>query len=156
METTDPGEYIPQLVKKMEETNANIVLACRCSENFKEDDKMARRAYLFYAIFCLPLFWLIGMKAGDPLVGFRAIRRKDWDSLFLKSDYFEIESEMNVKALKKNFVIKEVHIPHLKRANGITESKLFADPIMWLKIVWTVLKFFKAERKGKIPKVLSS
>ncbi len=145
-DATDPGEYIPEILKKMKETGANIVLACRSGENFKEDDKMAKRAYWLYAIFCLPLFWLIGIKSADPLAGFRVVSRKDWDSLCLESDYFEIESEMNVKALKKKFIIKEIHIPHLKRANGITESKLFADPVMWLKIVWTVLKFFKAER----------
>ncbi|MBU4338250.1 glycosyltransferase family 2 protein [Patescibacteria group bacterium] len=145
-DATDPGEYIPKLIKKMEETNANIALACRSGEDFKEDNKMAKRAYWLYAIFCLPLFWLIGMKVADPLAGFRAISRKDWDLLDLKSDYFEIESEMNVKAIKKNFIIREIHIPHMKRADGITESKLFADPVMWLKIVWTVLKFFKAEK----------
>lgn len=141
-DATDPGEYIPQLVKKLEETNANIVLACRSSENFKEDDKMARRAYLFYAIFCLPLFWLIGMKAADPLAGFRAIRRKDWDLLCLKSDYFEIESEMNIKALKKNFIIKEIHIPNLIRADGITGSKLFADPKMWFYIIRMIFSYW--------------
>lgn len=144
-DATDPGEYIPKLIKKMEETKANIVLACRSGDNFKKDDKMAKRAYKLYAVFCLPLFWPIGIKAADPLAGFRAISRKDWDSLHLQSNYFEIETEMNLKALKKKFIIEEIHIPNLRRADGITGSKLFADPKMWFRIVWTVLKFYNKE-----------
>lgn len=145
-DATDPGEYIPKLLKKMKETKANIVLACRSGENFKEDDRMAKNAYKLYAIFCLPLFWLIGIKAADPLAGFRLISRKDWNLLNLKSNYFEIESEMNIKALKQNFSIKEIHIPNLRRADGITGSKLFADPVMWFKIIWVIFKFFIKEK----------
>ncbi len=152
-DATDPGEYIPKLIKKMEETSANIVLACRSSDNFKEDDKMARRVYLFYAIFCLPLFWLVGMKSADPLAGFRAISRKDWDLLSLESNFFEIESEMNVKAIKRNFIIKEIHVPNLRRADGIAGSKLFNDPKMWFKIVWVILKFYGKEKINKIKNI---
>lgn len=148
-DATDPGEYIPKLLEKMEEAKANIALACRSSDNFKEDDKVAKKSYQFYAIFCLPFFWLIGMKAADPLAGFRAISRKDWDLLSLQSNYFEIEAEMNVKALKKNFIIREIRIPNLRRADGITGSKLFKDPIMWFKIAWVIIRFFLENKKEK-------
>lgn len=141
-DATDPGEYIPKIIDKMESTGANIVLACRSWENFEKDDKMAKMAYWFYAIFCLPLFWPMGIRVADPLAGFRAIKRKDWDALGLESDYFEIETEMNIKAIKKKFIIKEIHIPNLKRADGITGSKLFADPKMWLKIAGKALGFY--------------
>lgn len=145
-DATDPGEYIPELIKKMEETRANIVLGCRSGKNFKEDDRMAKKAYRLYAIFCLPLFWPVGIKVADPLAGFRVISRKDWDLLSLQSDYFEIETEMNLKAFKKKFIISEIHIPNLKRVDGITGSKLFTDPKMWFKIVWTVIKFYRKEK----------
>lgn len=141
-DATDPGEYIPKIIDKMESTGANIVLACRSWESFKNDDKMAKMAYWFYAIFCLPLFWPMGIRVADPLAGFRAIRRKDWDALDLESDYFEIETEMNIKAVKRNFIIKEIHIPNLRRADGITGSKLFTDPKMWFKIAGKALGFY--------------
>lgn len=146
-DATDPAEYIPQLVQELQ--GANMVLACRSWENFEKDDKMAKMAYWFYAIFCLPLFWPMGVRVADPLAGFRAIRRKDWDALDLKSDYFEIETEMNIKALKHGFTIKEIHIPVLARAGGLMSSKLVTDPVMWLKIAGTVLKFYIAEKTKK-------
>lgn len=141
-DATDPGDYIPKLIDKMEETNANMVLACRSWESFDRDDKFAKMAYWIYAIFCLPLFWPMGIRAADPLAGFRAIRRKDWDALNLKSDYFEIETEMNIKAIKKKFIIKDIHIPNIARADGITNSKLFGDPRMWFKIARKALGFY--------------
>lgn len=152
-DATDPGEYIPKLLKKMEETRANIALACRSSDNFKEDDKLAKKSYQFYAIFCLPLFWLVGMRVADPLAGFRAISRKDWDSLSLESNYFEIESEMNMKALKKKFKITEIHIPNLRRIDGITGSKLLKDPVMWFKIAGVIIKHYEKEKINKLKRI---
>ena len=135
---TDPPEYIPKLLKKLEK--ANLVLGCRSLKKFKEDDRMMRRVFGFYKFFIKPLFRLIGLKiAGDPLAGFRAIRRKDWDELDLRSNEFEIETEMNIKAIQKGFIIKEVAIPLLKRGGGLRKSKLLANPRMWFRILRTVL-----------------
>lgn len=145
-DATDPAGYIPQLIKLLG-SGANMALACRSGRSFAEDDKSAKMAYRLYSIFSLPLFWMIGLKAPDPLAGFRAIRRKDWDSLDLKSDYFEIETEMNIKAKERKFIIKEIQIPNLKRAGGVTSSKLFRDPGMWFRIVGMVLKFYICGKK---------
>ena len=138
---TDPPQYIPKLIKKLE--TANLVLGCRSMKNFKSDDKMMRIFFKLYSLYMWPIFGLINFKASDPLAGFRAIRRKDWDKLDLKSDYFEIETEMDIKAIKKGFVIKEVAIPNLKRGGGLKNSKLIGNPKMWLRIIKVALKYFK-------------
>jgi len=140
---TDPPQYIPKLIKKLE--TANLVLGCRSMKNFKSDDKMMRIFFKLYSLYMWPIFGLINFKASDPLAGFRAIRRKDWDKLDLKSDYFEIETEMDIKAIKKGFVIKEVAIPNLKRGGGLKNSKLISSPRMWLRIIKVALKYFKDE-----------
>jgi glycosyltransferase involved in cell wall biosynthesis len=146
---TDPPQYIPKLIEKLE--TANIVLGCRSMKRFKSDDRMMRSFFIFYRFYMWPIFRLINLNVSDPLAGFRAIRRKDWDELDLKSDYFEIETEMNIKAMKKGFVIKEVAIPNLKRGGGLNSSKLIADPKMWLRIIQTSLKYFNDEKiKSKI------
>jgi len=141
---TDPPEYIPKLLKKLE--TSNLVLGCRSMKKFRTDDRAMKDAYKIYSFFVLPLFHLINFKFSDPLAGFRAIRREDWDKLNLKSNSFEIETEMNIKAMKERFTIKEVAIPHLKRCGGLKKSKFARDPKMWFKILGTVLKYLKDEK----------
>ena len=142
---TDPPEYIPQLLKKLE--TADLVLGCRGMVFSEKDDPGFGRYFRFYGYFIRPLFRLIDFNIkGDPLAGFRAIKRKDWDRLELKSDFFEIETEMNIKAVKLGFVIKEVALPHLKRAGGLRKSKLVFHPKMQLQIAEMFLKHFKEEK----------
>lgn len=139
-DATDPGEYTPQLIKKLEDVD--LALACRSERSFKEDDRGMKNIYWFTIIFCRPVFWLINFKASDPLAGFRAIRRKDWDKLNLYSNDFRIETEMNIKGMLNNFKVGEIQIPKLGRAGGIMSSKLFFNPIMLFKILNMVLVFY--------------
>jgi glycosyltransferase involved in cell wall biosynthesis len=150
---TDPPEYMPQLLRELE--RADLVLGCRGMHFSETDDPSFRRYFQAYGPFIRSLFNLIGFKIkGDPLAGFRAIRRKDWDRLQLESNTFEIETEMNIKAMKLGFVIKEVAIPHLRRAGGLRKSKLVFHPDMHLKIADLLLKHFKDEIiRAKIKKL---
>ncbi len=137
---TDPPEYIPKLLEELKE--ADLVLGCRNLKKFKEDDIMTREILGLNRFSLKPLFRLMGLKVkGDPLAGFRAIRRKDWDKLNLKSNGFEIETEMNIRAMEEGFVIKEVAIPHLKRGGGLKSSKLMTDWRMWIKILKMALGY---------------
>ncbi len=131
---TDPGQYIPDLLKKLE--NANLVLGCRSSQKLKvkNSETYPRQSYIIWDIIFYPSKQILGLNVSDPLAGFRAIRRSDWDKLDLKSNDFTIETEMNIKAVKNKFVIKQVLIPSLKRAGGILNSKFLKSPKMWFKI----------------------
>ena len=84
---------------------------------------------------------MLGLQVSDPLAGFRAIRRKDWDKLNLKSVDFDIEMEMNIKAIKEHFIIDEVLIPNLKRCGGVRGSKFSKSPKMWFKIFKMMLDY---------------
>lgn len=141
---TDPPEYIPKLLKKLKK--AHLVLGCRSMKRFKTDNKRMTDIFRVYSFFVRPLFHLINCYASDPLAGFRAIRKKDWDKLDLKSNAFEIETEMNIKAMKQGFKIKEIAIPHLKRGGGLRSSKLITDPKMWLRIMKVILKYLNDEK----------
>ncbi len=161
---TDPPAYIPKLLEKLQK--ANIVFGCRAMKDFKSDDMMTRRIFKLYGASIRPIFQMIGLYVRDPLAGFRVMRRKDWDKLNLKSNGFEIEAEMNVKAIEEEFVIKEVAIPHLKRGGGLGNSKLVTNPKDWIKIMNVVVGYLKRSRleskpqfqllKKKINQLLSS
>lgn len=142
---TDPAGYIPKLLKKLEK--ADLVLGCRSLDQFHEEDQMMRRFFRFYNLIAYPIFSVLGLKVSDPLAGFRAIRRKDWDSLNLKSDSFEIETEMDIKAVRKKFIVDQVHIPNLKRCGGGQNSKFFKDPKMWFKISKMVWDYSREKNK---------
>jgi glycosyltransferase involved in cell wall biosynthesis len=142
---TDPPEYITKLLKEME--TANLVLGCRSMKEFETDDRAMRRIFKVYGFFIKPLFRLIDFNASDPLAGFRVIRRKDWDKLKLESNDFKIETEMNIKAIKQGFVVKEVAIPHLKRCGGgLRASKLTRNYGQWLEISKLFLKYLREEK----------
>jgi len=150
---TDPPQYIPKLLKELE--GAGLVLGCRSMKEFKTDDNHMRRVFKIYGFFIKNLFRLIGFKASDPLAGFRAIRKKDWQKLGLESDDFKIETEINIKAMKQGLKIKEVAIPHLKRCGGgLKASKLTRNPKQWFEISKIFFKHFKEEKlKSKIKKL---
>ncbi len=152
---TDPPQYIPKLLKELQE--ANLVLGCRSMKKFKIDDKYMRRIFKVYGFFIQNLFRLIGFKVADPLAGFRAIRKKDWQKLELTSNDFKIETEMNIKAMKQGLVIKEVAIPHLKRCGGgLKASKLTHNPEQWFEISKIFFEHFKEEKlKSRIKKLES-
>ncbi len=141
---TDPAEYIPALLVKLEK--ANLVLGRRSLEEFGGEIKIRRQVLqMLYNAIAYPVSYIIGFNSPDPLAGFRAIRRKDWDSLDLKSNNFEIEMEMNINAVKKHFIIDEVLIPKLKRCGGVGGSKFLKSPKMWFKVLKMVLDY-KLER----------
>lgn len=147
---TDPPSFIPKLIKKLEKSD--MVLGSRTLKNFKQDDILMRELFKIYGVVLRSFFYIAGFKAwADPLAGFRAIRKKDWDKLKLKSNDFTIEAEMNMKALNNNFKIDGVPIPHLKRGGGLINSKFIMNPVMWIKVMNVVLQYVKDDKiKSKL------
>lgn len=155
---TDPGQYIPKLLEELEK--ADLVLGCRGSKKSESDYPFMRELFIFYSIFFPGPFHLINFKVSDPLAGFRAIRRKDWEKLNLKSIYFEIETEMNIMAIKQGFKIKQVIIPNLKRCGGVMKSKFGTNPEMWFRVMRLFLRYcndkdIRDRIKGEMKKILN-
>lgn len=145
---TDPGQYMPEMLKKLK--NANLVLGCRSSKWFRSKNLKTYpwQSYVIWDIIFYPTRQILGLNVSDPLAGFRAIRRSDWDKLKLKSNDFAIETEMNIKATQKNFAIKQVLIPSIKRAGGLANSKFLKSPKAWIKI-YKMLSDYKKQKKQK-------
>jgi hypothetical protein len=95
------------------------------------------------------IFKPIGFKVSDPLAGFRVIRKKDWERLDLKNNDLGIETEMNIKVVEKGLKVKEVLIPHFKRAGGLIDSKTVFHPHAWFKIFNPLFRYIKKRLKNK-------
>ncbi len=134
---TDPPQYIPKVIKKLE--NYDMVLGARGIEN--DGDETYKNIYKLYHSIISPIFWQSGLKLqGDPLAGFRAMRRATWHRLGLISTDFLIETEMNVKSVKLGLRVGEVSIPHIRRSGGLLRSKFVNSPNQWVKVIKYVLK----------------
>jgi len=80
----------------------------------------------------------------DIMTGARAFSRSFVKSFPVLTGGFEIETEMTIHALDKNFLIKEVPIDYRNRAEG-SESKVstFSDGI---KVIQTIIELFRDYR----------
>lgn len=129
---TDPPQYIPRLLKKLEKYD--LVLASRNLKN-RHSNRKYKLIFAAYIPFVKSFFKFFGFNVkGDPLAGFRAIKRTTWNILNLKSNDFLIETEMNLKAIEYNLKVGEISIPILPRGGGLLKSKLVRNPSQWIKI----------------------
>ena len=137
---TDPASYIPKLIKKL--GKYDLVLGCRSYAYSRKDNPKMRLIFKIYSKFVTPAFKSIGWKVkGDPLAGFRVMKRETWDKMNLKTNDFLIETEMNIRAIELNLKVDCIPIPHLKRAGGLMKSKLASNPKDWIKIAKYIMKY---------------
>lgn len=90
------------------------------------------------------LFSLIGLKLDDPLNGMRAIKKEAFRRLHLRSDGFEIETEMNIKAWIHGLKVSTIPI-RLHRRRG--RSKFIFDFKSQIRIfcmIFSVRRLLKA------------
>ncbi|MCR8470749.1 MAG: glycosyltransferase family 2 protein [Crenarchaeota archaeon] len=134
---TDPPEYIPLAAGAANEYDVVI-----CARN--PDHKRGSYQYRLFSYVYMPplcrLFREIGFEIrGDPLAGFRAMRKSIWNKLKLRSNNFLIETEMNIKILLLGLSVLEIPIPTLPRGNGILKSKFIRSFDQQMQIIRTLL-----------------
>jgi glycosyltransferase involved in cell wall biosynthesis len=129
---TDPPQYIPKLLKKL--NKYDLILGAR-NLNTKGSDRKYKIVFRAYVPFVKGFFKLLGFNTkGDPLAGFRVIKKNLWKALNLKSNDFLIETEMNLKAIELGLKVGEVPIPIIPRGGGLLKSKLVRRLDQWVKI----------------------
>lgn len=97
----DPGQ-IPLLVSKL--GSYEMVIGMRDMSAIPWNRRLTN------ALTRLGLLLATGRKVADPLCGFRAVRRKDFLKLSLRSRRFEVEYEMAYKALRAGLRIADVPV----------------------------------------------
>lgn len=80
----------------------------------------------------------------DVMTGYRIMNKAFVKNINITSGGFEVETEMTIKALKYNFVIKEMDIKYGERPEG-SYSKLntFRDGLLVLKTIFIIFKNYK-------------
>ena len=134
---TDPPQYIPLMLKYL--SNYDVVI---CSRN--PYVRNGHKAYRFVSMIYMPIlrkmFRAIGFNVrGDPLSGFRAMRKETWYLLDLKSNDFFIETEMNIKIALLGLRVLEIPIPCLPRRDTILKSKFLRSLRQEMRVISTLL-----------------
>ena len=128
--STDPAE-IPSFVKKLL-AGADFVKGSRFMRGGGSSDMTLLRKVGARAFVGLTRI-LFGGGYSDLLYGYNAFWKDAVAGLALSSDGFEIETEMNVKALQAGMVVAEVPSFEAERINGTSNLNTFGDG-------WRVLK----------------
>ncbi len=129
-----PIELIPKFIEKI--NYADIVIGSR--RNFMNLKNTPMGRYLsnrlnstFISIVCSKLIL-------DALSGYRAIRCEVFEKLTLKSNRFELEAEIIIKACIYKFKIDFVEIPVIYQGEKSHINK-FLDTLRALKLYFTIL-----------------
>lgn len=138
---TYPAEFVHKLIKPIIENQADMVIGDRLSNGTYN----AENKRLFHGFGNSLVKYLIGSlfnnNINDIMTGYRAFNKYFVKTMPVMSHGFEIETEMSIHALDKNFLICEIPIDYRDRPEGST-SKLntFKDGI---KVIETIFNLFK-------------
>ena len=113
-------EEIPQLLRKLEQEKADIVIGSRM-KGWIEDGAMTRRNWVGNHILTWLAVFLHRTYISDLCTGFWALNRNSIKLMKLNSIGFEIEAEMYASAAHNNLEIREIPIHYDRR---IGRSKL--------------------------------
>lgn len=139
---TYPAEYAAELCKGIEE-GYDMVIGDRLSSTyFTENKRMFHNEGNKLVRFLINK--LFDNHIHDIMTGYRAMSRQFAKNLPVISKGFEIETEMTIHALDKNFLIKETAIEYRDRkGDSVSKLNTFSDGI---KVIKTILHLFRDYR----------
>lgn len=136
---TYPAEHAPELCNAIEE-GYDMVIGDRLSSTyFTENKRMFHNEGNRLVRFLINK--LFGSNIHDIMTGYRAMNKTFAKSFPIISKGFEIETEMTIHALDKNFLIKEITVNYRDRKeNSHSKLNTVSDGI---KVINTVLRLFR-------------
>ncbi|EPZ52722.1 glycosyltransferase family 2 protein [Alicyclobacillus acidoterrestris] len=141
---TYPAEFVHELIRPVLAEEADMVIGDRHSDGSYENENK-RPFHNFGNHFVKGLInRLFHSGLRDIMTGYRVFNRRFAKTMPIKSEGFEIETEMTLHALDKRFRIVEIPITYRDRPPG-SESKLntFSDGLRVLKTVFWIFKDYK-------------
>lgn len=139
---TYPADRAGELISVLQESGADMVVGMRLSDY---DDGAFRLLHKFGNSFISRLIsFLFSFKVNDVLSGYRVFTKSFVKNVYLKSSGFEVETEMTLQALIKNYIIKEVPIRYAHRPEGsVSKLNTLLDGIQIFKAILLIFKEYK-------------
>jgi glycosyltransferase involved in cell wall biosynthesis len=87
---------------------------------------------------------LFGCRLSDVLSGYRCFSRRFVKSIPLLSVGFEVETELTLQALDKDFPVEEITVDYFKRPDGsFSKLNTYSDGALVLKTIFRIFKDYK-------------
>lgn len=143
---TYPAEAAPEMVRKVLELGADMVIGDRLSSTYFEENKRPfhnlGNTIVRWSINCL-----FKTDIKDIMTGYRAFSYRFVKTFPVLSKGFEIETEMSIHAVDKNMFVENVIIDYRDRPEG-SESKLntYSDGA---RVLMTIMRLFRTYRPEK-------
>lgn len=150
---TYPAEAASQMVDKILNDKADMIVGDRLSSTYFEENK--RPFHNFgNSIVRWSINTLFKNDIKDIMTGYRAFSYRFVKTFPVLSKGFEIETEMSIHAIDKNMFVENVIIDYRDRPEG-SESKLntYSDGI---KVLMTIMRLFRTYRPGGFFGVIAS
>lgn len=140
---TYPAEPSPEMVSAVLNDGVDMVIGDRLSTTYFQENKRAGHNFGNRLVRrFINTFWPRGKdKIVDVMTGYRAFSRRFVKSFPVISQGFEIETEMTIHALDKNFVLKSIPIAYRDRPEGsFSKLNTVQDGI---KVLLTIFNLFR-------------
>jgi len=140
---TYPAENAAELCNLVLEKRADMVVGDRLSSTYFQENK--RPFHNFGNVLVRALINLLfGSRIRDIMSGYRAFSRPFTKGFPVLSRGFEIETEMTIHAVDKNFLVREIPVTYRDRPEG-SESKLstYSDGIRVISKIFTLFKDYR-------------
>ena len=139
---TYPADRVYELIKPVLSGDADMVIGSRLhamsESRFKVLNLIGNKLYLFI------LNFIFKVNITDLLSGYRAFSSRLVKSLPILSRGFEIETELTVKCLQRNYRILEVPVNLSERPEGSkSKIKVFRDGLLILNTIFALFRDYK-------------
>lgn len=128
-------EFIPDFIKKYEETRKDIIIGNRLADtsNMPRDRVFSNKTTTFL------LSLISGQKLYDSQSGYRLISCKVLQNIDTISDKFDMESEQLVKASRAGYRIDQIPIKTIYDDEGSSSIHRFKDTYRFIKMFFRLI-----------------
>lgn len=143
---TYPAEYARQMAELVMDKKVDMVIGDRLSSTYFTENKRPFHNFGNRIVRAL-INWLFQNEVHDIMTGYRAFGPMFVKGFPVLSKGFEIETEMTIHAVDKNFLIEEIPVAYRDRPEGST-SKLntFSDGFKVLHTITALFREYKPFR----------
>lgn len=144
---TYPAENVKEMLAIAGKGRADMVNGDRLSNGSYVNEN--KRAFHDFGnnLVRITINFLFKSNIKDIMTGYRVFNRKFVKNFPVMSKGFEIETEMTIHALDKNFVIEEVPVNYRDRPEGsVSKLNTLSDGFKVLKTILTIFKDYKPLR----------
>lgn len=137
---TYPAEHARKMVELVLEKGVDMVIGDRLSSTYFTENKrpfhnLGNRMVRFF------INKLFDNEICDIMTGYRAFSRKFVKTFPVLSKGFEIETEMTIHAVDKNFLLEEIPVKYRDRPDGsVSKLNTFSDG---MKVLSTIAALFR-------------